>query len=280
MELKAGYLNINGLLDGQHADYLNQDHNLKCLDLLVLSETKLTKSIQTSTLNNQLSNWNIIKRYDSDDGLKHMGLMLLVGSNSRLIGQSIVVTHLPAMRDGKLQIQGVIVRLNDDMKCGFIYCRSNPNNSEIRGIKKYFDECNFLMGDLNLSSRVEEDRRKIDQLCGNKKISALKEITRSISNNQLDHILINEDISKMSFVTSYHNFISDHNSITIRIGLGRNSFTDKMKEWLTFDIEYHMKGKEAADTIETASVTSVDSETSIMSIHSSKSSNVSFYESD
>ena len=77
----------------------------------------------------------------------------------------------------------------------------------------------------------------------------------------------------MSFVTSYHNFISDHNSITIRIGLGRNSFTDKMKEWLTFDIEYHMKGKEAADTIETASVTSVDSETSIMSIHSSKSSN-------
>ena len=84
----------------------------------------------------------------------------------------------------------------------------------------------------------------------------------------------------MSFVTSYHNFISDHNSITVRIGLGRNSFTDKMKEWLTFDQEYHMKDKEAADNIETASVTSVDSETSIMSIQSSKSSNVSFYESD
>ena len=281
-ELKAGYLNINGLIDGQHADYLNEDHNLKCLDLLVLSETKLSNIIQTSTLNSKLSNWNIIKRYDSDDGLKHMGMLLLVGKNSSIIGQSIVVTHLPALRDGKLQIQGIIVRLKDDMQCGFIYCRSNPNNSEIRGIKKYFDECTFLMGDLNLSSRVVEDRGKINQLCEDKKISALKEITRSISNNQLDHILIDRKISEISFVTSYHNFISDHNSIIIRIGLGKNKFTDEFKELLTFDREYHMKYKILEDNTETASITSVDSETSTLnqSIHSSKSSNTSFPECD
>ena len=28
MEIKAGYLNINGLLDGNHGHYLNADHNL------------------------------------------------------------------------------------------------------------------------------------------------------------------------------------------------------------------------------------------------------------
>ena len=281
-ELKAGYLNINGLIDGQHVDYLNQDHNLKNLDLLVLSETKLSKSIQTSTLNNQLSNWIIAKRYDSDDGLKHMGLLLLIGRNSSLVGNSIVVTYLPAMREGKLQIQGIIVRLDSDMKCGFIYCRSNPIYSEIRGIKKYFNECSFLMGDFNLSSRLEEDRRKIDQLCEDKKISALKEITRSISNNQLDHILIDKDMSKNCFVTSYHNFISDHNSIVIRIGLGRNQFNDEMKEWLTFDREHHMKDKMVKVDDETVSIPSDESETTSLnqSIQSSNNSSIGLQESN
>ena len=78
-----------------------------------------------------------------------MGLMLLAGKNSLLVGQSIIVTHLPAKRDKKLQIQGIIVSLKNDLKCGFIYCRSTPNNSEIRAIKKYFDGCSFLMGDFN-----------------------------------------------------------------------------------------------------------------------------------
>ena len=90
-----------------------------------------------------------------------MGLMLLAGKNSILIGKSVAVTHLPAMRNGKLQIQGITVALNNNLKCGFIYCRSTPNNSEIRGIKKYFDDCSILMGDFNLSSRVREDRMKI-----------------------------------------------------------------------------------------------------------------------
>ena len=80
-EIKIGYLNINGLIEGEHAEYLNQDHNLKCLDLLVVAETKLGESCLTSTLINLLSNWSIIKRYDADDGLKHMGVMLLVGKN-------------------------------------------------------------------------------------------------------------------------------------------------------------------------------------------------------
>ena len=251
-ELKAGYLNINGLIDGYHADYINQDHNLKNLDLLVLAETKLSEKIETSTLDKQLSNWNLIKRFDSNDGLKHMGLMLLVGKKSLVIGQSIAVTHLPAMRNGKLQIQGITVALKNNLTCGFIYCRSNPNNSEIRGIKKYFDNCNFLMGDFNLSSRVREDRMKIDQLCENKKLNVLNDITRSISNNQLDHIIIDKELSDKSFVTSYHNFISDHKSITIRIGLNGNKFTDQMKERMTFDREYHMKEKRVEVCIESS----------------------------
>ena len=38
-ELKFGFLNINGLLDGNHAEYLNEDKNLINLDILALGET-------------------------------------------------------------------------------------------------------------------------------------------------------------------------------------------------------------------------------------------------
>ena len=41
-QLKIGYFNINGLLHGSHAEYLNADKNLLNLDILVASETWLT----------------------------------------------------------------------------------------------------------------------------------------------------------------------------------------------------------------------------------------------
>ena len=54
-EIRVGYFNINGLLEGNHAEYLNSDHNLKNLDILVIAETKLNKNyddeIITRTLN-------------------------------------------------------------------------------------------------------------------------------------------------------------------------------------------------------------------------------------
>ena len=49
-EIKIGYLNINGLDDGSHAFYLNADHNLKCLDILVLAETKLNHTYENTTI--------------------------------------------------------------------------------------------------------------------------------------------------------------------------------------------------------------------------------------
>ena len=47
-EIKAGYLNINGLIDGGHVDYLNKDKNLRNLHVLIISETKLNNEITSS----------------------------------------------------------------------------------------------------------------------------------------------------------------------------------------------------------------------------------------
>ena len=55
-ELKIGYLNINGLVDGNHIEYLNADHNLCNLDVIILAETKLDMHCKTSSLTNILDN--------------------------------------------------------------------------------------------------------------------------------------------------------------------------------------------------------------------------------
>ena len=165
-EIKAGYLNINGLLDGNHGDYLNADHNLKNLDILVLAETKLDQHYSMEKVKATLSNWNVFNRYDAEDGLKHMGLMLLTSKKSLILDQFKSVTHQTARRNDKLQVQGIVLRLKNDLNFGFIYSRSSPNNPEIKAIRKYFDECQFLLGDFNLSHRISEDQLKMENLCG------------------------------------------------------------------------------------------------------------------
>ena len=99
------------------------------------------------------------------------------------------------------------------------------------------------MGDLNLSHRIESDHKKVMSLCQETKVNALKEITRSISSNQLDYILVDKELQQNTFVTSFHNFISDHKAITARIGLGDNYLTNEAKQRIHFDRDSHLKSK-------------------------------------
>ena len=140
-EVKVGYLNINGLIDGGHAEYLNEDKNLINLDLLCLAETKLDQSVSSSAVEKKLSNWNVICRYDSNDGTKHMGLILLSSQKSRILNQLSSFRHQTAKRDGKLHIQGIIVRLRKPVSIGFIYCRTTPNQREVEATSLSFKEC-------------------------------------------------------------------------------------------------------------------------------------------
>ena len=242
-EIKTGYLNINGLSDGNHAKYLNADHNLKQLDILVLSETKLDKGEVSQNAIKDLNNWIVLGRYDAEDGKKHMGLLVLSNQNSLISNQIQSLEHQVVNRNGQLQIQGLIVKLANGFNLGFIYCRSGPNNPEIKAINKYFEECTAILGDLNLSHRNEKDQEKLNALCQEVRCSALTEITRAISNNQLDYILIKRIFMIYCFVTSYHNFISDHKTITLRFNLCGNKIIDNVKEMIHFDRDSHLKAK-------------------------------------
>ena len=244
-ELKLGYLNINGLIDGNHGEYLNADKNLLNLHILVLAETKLDRSFDTANVLRLLSNWDVIGRYDADDKSKHMGLLLLASKrfNNRARQMLINVTYQSADRNGNLQIQGLILRTKQSLKIGFLYCRTKPNDKEVQAIVKYFQECHALLGDLNLSIRESGDLKKLKILCNKKKEIALIETTRTLSNNQLDHILVDKELMKFTFVTSFFNFISDHKSIVFRFGGEGNKFTDKFSSMINFNSESHLKGK-------------------------------------
>ena len=176
-EFKTGYLNINGLLDGNHIQYFNSDKNLQNLDLIVLAETKLDNSKQAG-IEQALSNWEIVGRYDVSDSRKHMGLMLLKSKQSRFSG-NVTLTYQTLKRNDDIQIQGLIVRLEAGLILGFIYCRSTPLGSEINLLKNYFEDCNAILGDLNLSHRIKSDQDKLNILCDCKRKSILGEITRS-----------------------------------------------------------------------------------------------------
>ena len=65
-----------------------------------------------------------------------------------------------------------------------------------------------------------------------------------MSLNQLDYILVDKKIKEHAFVTSYNNFISDHNSIIVRLSLNEDNFTEEMKIRINFNSELHLKSKE------------------------------------
>ena len=114
-----------------------------------------------------------------------MGLLILASKSTSIIKTIRSVVNHSLRRDNRLQVQGLTIELATGHNFGFVYCRSTPNLSEIEAILKQFGECDILMGDLNLSHRVEEDQRKLEKLLHGKRINSLQEITRSISSNQL-----------------------------------------------------------------------------------------------
>ena len=108
-----------------------------------------------------------------------MGLILLLSKSSEKVRQLESFGHHAEKRNGKLQIQELILRINESLNIGFIYSRSSPIEKEIRQILKRFKKCHILMGDLNLSYKLTTDKKKLHTLCENGMIMILKEITRN-----------------------------------------------------------------------------------------------------
>ena len=234
-EVKVGYLNINNLLDGYHAEYLNGDHNLNDLDILAISETHLTSNVSLEDLQQVLSNWDIIARYDSPDNKEHMGLLVISPKKSKLGKEYQHDASYSFYKNGQTQIQTMSGNIRGH-SFSFVYCRSTPTLSEIEWLFSKTVSTNYILGDLNLDSNILLQGEKLSMLCRDGKSTLLDEITTK-NNNQLDHILGIMRDNLTVFTTSFMNFVSDHKAITIRISLCGANFVDDPRLPLTFKEE-------------------------------------------
>ena len=240
-EMKIGYININSLLTGQSSTFLNNDHNLLNLDILIVADTRLQQDTSDDHLTDLLSNWNILKRYDAKDDMKHMGLLLLSSKKSQknnLIRGYYKKHWLKKIGDkNTIFAQLMVIQMYDKKEFGFMYIRETPTVKDVQGFVKDIKDLDVLAGDLNLDPERDDDMKKLIMLLANNKIRALNEITTSRF-NQLDHILLKKDLYKEYFCTSFLNYTSDHKVITMRLPIHSNLFSDSFKERVSFEKDH------------------------------------------
>ena len=255
-EMKVGYININGLYSAESCSMINNNFNLLHLDVLQIADTRLSRCQDDSQLENSLSNWSVVLREDSEDNKKHMGMLLLVSKMSKIeVEQLSSKQGFKRYKDDKM-VYVQIVRLQIfNVKFGFVYIRETPTMEELRLLIDAFRNSDCIMGDLNLDPAREEDRSKLHKLCGPDRIRILQEHTTTRS-NQLDHIIMKSHLSPQVFATSFINLSTDHRTISVRIPLQDNNFSESFKRDWFFDKEKFTRRpdkfkdqKQVADTI-------------------------------
>ena len=248
-ELKIGYVNINSLLEGQSVELLNNDRNLINLDFLIIADTRLTVNSKTEDLLKTFPNWNILKRFDAEDDIDHMGLMLLSSKTSE---KEHLITSLfktqwrkPKKSKNMIFAQLLSIKFNSyNKEIGFVYVRETPSFGDVEKISKETSHLDGLIGDINLNPEHDDDRRKLEKLLGNKKQMVLHETTTSKS-SQLDHVLLSKNLQEDFYTTTFYNLTTDHRVLTLRLAKNGNKFTEKFNEKINFDIDYRTKVPEA-----------------------------------
>ena len=218
-ELKVGYLNIHGLCEGFHAQYLNGDQNLRNLDLIAIAETHLQSVTSNATLEELLPNWQIQFRIDSQDGRKHMGLLILTSTSFTDIQ---LVETFSRDRQGQTQMQVISVSLSGTL-FSFVYIRTSPTHAEAEWLLEKTRNSSYILGDLNLQPDIANQMRLIEVISGDKTMILRSPTTPQKS--QLDHILGPESDVHV-YATSYLNFCSDHYCITLRVPQHGADFVD------------------------------------------------------
>ena len=142
-ELKIGYINIDTLYEGRSEQFLNNDQNLLNLDILAVADTRLTKNHSNVELQNRLSNWKIVCRFDANDGKDHMGLLLLQSRTSlyQNIGskENVFTKQYQYVKENldKDEIFAQTMTLNcPNYDVTFIYINRTPTFQEVERINK------------------------------------------------------------------------------------------------------------------------------------------------
>ena len=162
---------------------------------MILEETWLNSETSNQQVIGKVNNWTVVKRLDSTDGRKHMGLMLVhpkLKIDSQSLVFSIDYTEGRKSSTDKLLYQGIILQFKEIYRqFVFLYIRETPNETETRDMSNKFKNMDGIIGDLNLDPQSENENNRIKTLCRDSKVMSLKEIT-TVNFKQLDHILLDK----------------------------------------------------------------------------------------
>ena len=236
-EIKIGYLNIQGLNKGKSLEFVNSDNNLKELDYLVIAETWLNDSISDQYLADQLFNWVVHTRFDAEDGRQHMGLLVLQGqSASGRINMRILNEHR-WRKKGTVFAQILEVQFEEYLlRASFVYINKTPSAPEVSRLIGDCKQSELIIGDLNLDFARVDDQKKLSDICDEKRVRILEELTTD-QHSQLDNILLNTTIRTEHFSTSFYNYTSDHKAVTVRLPniFKHNKISEQFKQRSHFD---------------------------------------------
>merc|ERR1712236_40793 len=117
------------------------------LDFLVVADTRLQEETDNECLDHKLSNWIVEARFDSEDKLKHMGMLVLKSKLSDY-KTKINITEKPYYRNHYVQMQIVFISFRPyDLESAFVYTRETPSQAQLRMMKKELKNIDLVMGD-------------------------------------------------------------------------------------------------------------------------------------
>ena len=238
-ELKLGYVNTQRLLDAKSLEYINNSINLQRLDYLVVADTALDNSTSDKYLADNLSNWRVHHRVDSQDGKKHMGFLVLQGQSASVDISILTLNEGNEWRKRGDRVTQILNVFFEEylLEASFVYINKTPTQSDLKNLCETLKSSNLIMGDLNLDMDRAEDQVKLEALCGESKRRVLSEVTTD-QYNQLDQIiLVNDEARQDAFCTSFENYTSDHKVIIIRLPnfIKKNKLCEKFKQRLHLD---------------------------------------------
>ena len=211
---------------------------------MVVADTRLNKENKTEDFKLILSNWKVIERFDSNDGISHMGLIMLqslISHNQNIVRNISEKTFFKVEKGKKLDYIQVMTAsfLKYHITCAFVYIRHTPTEAETMKLGKFLKSFDLVMGDLNLDSYRSADVPKLQILCETRR-KVLNEIT-TIRFNQLDHILLDCNLFPNFFATSFRNHTTDHYTAVVRIPSVGNTISELFLSSINFNQEHWTK---------------------------------------
>jgi len=205
-EIKVVYLNINGLLVGNHLQDLSYDHNLKAADMICIAETKVDEMVASDLVD--LADFCQIARLD----FRHQSLGMIL--YQRVSSHVTCEVHCKTNTEHKTQM--IQVNVNNHNKIAFVYWHPT-SHAEIDHMLECVRKNEIIMGDLNIDSLQKSGHNKLESLCLRMNLSITHHGVTHM-NTQIDRVLIPITYTKQScYVETYRNLYSDHCALSLRL---------------------------------------------------------------